>query len=225
MLLQAIGALLPMAFAVALSPFPLIGVVLILVGGHGRRNGPLFAVGWVAGLAAIAALVVLVLSGADDPDSPSSAVADWLRVFVGAVLIVLGMRKWWVRPRADDEVEVPRWMASLDDATVGRALVLGVLLSGANPKNFVLTASAVTSIIEAGVHGTEFAVAMIVFACLGSCTVVGAVIAHLAGGRHAASFLDRVRQFMVANSAVIMVLVLVILGATILGNGLSGLGR
>ncbi|MFD7443552.1 GAP family protein [Streptomyces sp. NPDC059909] len=224
-LIQAVGPVLPAALAVALSPFPLIGIVLILAGRHGRRNGPLFAAGWVAGLAIAATLVVVVFGGADDPDSTSSAIADWGRVLVGAALIVLGARKWWRRPRAGDEAEAPRWMASLDRATAGRALLLGALLSGANPKILVLTASAATSIDEAGAHGADLTVAVIAYVLIGSCTVLGAVIVHLVGGQRAASFLDSVRQFMVTNSTVIVVLVLLLLGAKILGDGLTGLGR
>ncbi|MFD7782037.1 hypothetical protein ACFV4Q_02875 [Streptomyces nojiriensis] len=45
------------------------------------------------------------------------------------------------------------------------------------------------------------------------------------GGQRATSFLDSVRQFMVANSTVITVIVLLLLGASVLGDGLSGLGR
>lgn len=225
MLIQAIGAVLPAALAVALSPFPLIGVVLILAGRQGRRNGLLFAAGWITGLGIAATLVVVVLGGADDPDSTSSAIADWGRVFAGAALIALGVRTWLQRPRAGDEAETPAWMASLDSATAGRSLLLGTLLAGANPKNLVLTASAATSIVEAGAHGTDLAVAVIAFVLIGSCTVLGSVVIHLAGGQRAASFLDSIRQFMVTNCTVITVIVLVLLGAGILGDGLTGLGR
>ncbi|MET7312787.1 hypothetical protein ABZS68_38705 [Streptomyces sp. NPDC005571] len=44
-LIEAMGAVLPTALAVALSPFPLIGIVLILSGERGSRNGLLFAAG------------------------------------------------------------------------------------------------------------------------------------------------------------------------------------
>ncbi|MGW0144570.1 GAP family protein [Streptomyces sp. NPDC004822] len=225
MLIQAMGAVLPAALAVAISPFPLIGIVLILAGRHGRRNGLLFTVGWIAGLGTAATLVVFVFGGADTPESPSSAVADWGRVLAGLALVVLGVRTWWQRPGADSEPETPRWMASLDDVPASRALVLGALLSGANPKNLVLTASAATSIVEAGAHGGDLAVAVAVFVLVGSCTVVGAVIIHVLGGQRAASFLDGVRQFMITNSAVITAIVLLLLGANILGDGLIGLGR
>lgn len=115
-------------------------------------------------------------------------------------------------------------MASLDSATAGKALVLGALLSGANPKNFVLAAAAATSKVEAGVHGTDLVVAVVVFV-VGSFTVVGAVVVNLVGGRRGESLLDNVRDFMVANSAVIAVFILLILGAKVLGDGLIGPGR
>ncbi|MGW7199739.1 GAP family protein [Streptomyces chryseus] len=87
-----------------------------------------------------------------------------------------------------------------------RAGLLGLLPFGANPKNFVLTASAATSVVEAGTHSVDLALAVLVFVLLGSCTVLSAVVVHLTGGRRAEVFLDSVRQFMVANSTVIMVI-------------------
>jgi threonine/homoserine/homoserine lactone efflux protein len=225
MVMQAIGLSLPLALAVALSPFPVIGIVLILSGRHGRPNGPLFAIGWVAGLTAVVAVVALLFGGADDPDSTSAAIVDWLRVVAGVVLIVLGIRTWIVRPAGADAASVPGWMASLEDASAGRALLLGAALGGANPKNLVLAASATAAIVEVGLEGTDLLVAAIAFIAVASCTVIGAVVAHFVGGERAASLLDGIRQFMLDNNTVITVIVLVILGATVLGGGLAGLGR
>ncbi|MFF4456814.1 GAP family protein [Streptomyces goshikiensis] len=81
------------------------------------------------------------LGSGQHPDSTSSAIADWGRVLAGGALIGLGARTWGKRPRARERAEPPRWMASLDDATAGRALLLGALLSGVNPKNLILNAS------------------------------------------------------------------------------------
>lgn len=225
MLLQAIGTVLPAALAIALSPFPVIGIVLVLAGPHGRLNGPLFTLGWLVGLSVVTAVVAIVFGGADDPDSTSSAIADWGRVLAGAALVGLGIRKWWHRPRPGDVVDAPTWMASLDTAGPGKALMLGALLAGANPKNFVLAAAAATSVVETGVHGTQLVVAVVVFVAVGSCTVVGAVVVRLLGGQRGESLLDSVREFMVANSTAITVFVLLILGAKVLGDGLVGLGR
>ena len=58
-----------------------------------------------------------------------------------------------------------------------------------------------------------------------SVTVLGAVVVAAVGGSWGASLLNSVRGFMVANSVAIAVGILLILGAKVLGDGLSGLGR
>lgn len=224
MLSQAIGSMLPAAFAVALSPFPIVGIVLILSSKQASRNGPLFAAGWAAGLAIVAAIVVLVFGGADDAESTTSTIMNVLRIVAGAAFIALGVRSWRARQRSGDDAKSPKWIESLNDATAGRAFAIGALISGVNPKTAILTAAAATSIVESGVHGAELIVALLAFVLLGSCTVVGAVLIHFLGGERAAVFLESVREFMVANNAIIMAIVLIILGASILGNGISGLG-
>ena len=50
MLSDAIGGLLPSAVGVALSPIPIIAVILMLDTPKARSNGPAFALGWVFGL-------------------------------------------------------------------------------------------------------------------------------------------------------------------------------
>jgi hypothetical protein len=116
-------------------------------------------------------------------------------------------------------------MAALDEATAARALGLGVVLGGANPKNFVLSAAAAASIAESGVDDADLGVAIAVFVLVGSCTVLGAVAARLVGGRRGESLLDSLRGFMVANGSVITAVVFLLLGAKVLGDGLGGLGR
>lgn len=224
MLLQAIGAGLPAALAIALSPFPVIAIVLVLTGAHGRLGGPFFAVGWLVGLSAITVLTVVVFNGSDDPESTAATVAAWLRVVAGAALVVMGVRKWRARPRRGEVADPPRWMASLDEVTPPRSLLLGLGLGGANPKNLVLSAAATTSIIESGVHGTQLLVAIAVFVLLGSITVLGAVVAHLFGGRRGAAALAGVDEFMAANSTAVTVVIIVLIGAKVLGDGLAGLG-
>src|SRR6185436_1746651 len=46
-----IGDFLPSAVGVAISPLPIVAVVLMLVTPRGRVNGPMFVVGWWVGLA------------------------------------------------------------------------------------------------------------------------------------------------------------------------------
>src|SRR5229473_2094507 len=47
---QAIGGSLPLAVGIALSPIPIIAVVLMLTSRKARVNGPAFVLGWLIGL-------------------------------------------------------------------------------------------------------------------------------------------------------------------------------
>ena len=58
---EAIGEVLPVAVGVAVSPVPIIAVILMLVTARARVNGPAFIVGWLLGLAAVGAIVMAVL--------------------------------------------------------------------------------------------------------------------------------------------------------------------
>jgi hypothetical protein len=57
---EAIGQSLPLAVGVALSPLPIIAVVLMLTSPRARANGPAFVLGWLIGLGVVGALVLAV---------------------------------------------------------------------------------------------------------------------------------------------------------------------
>jgi hypothetical protein len=59
---NVIGNFLPLALAVAISPIPIIAVILMLLSPKSRTNGPAYLVGWMAGLA-VAGIVVTILFG------------------------------------------------------------------------------------------------------------------------------------------------------------------
>ncbi|MFH8735088.1 MULTISPECIES: GAP family protein [unclassified Streptomyces] len=52
-----LGDVLGFAAAVAISPLPIIAIILILATPRGRLNGPLFTVGWILGLSALGAVM------------------------------------------------------------------------------------------------------------------------------------------------------------------------
>jgi threonine/homoserine/homoserine lactone efflux protein len=114
-------------------------------------------------------------------------------------------------------------MATIDTVTPPRAALLGAALSGANPKNLALTLTAAASIAEAGLDQTDTAIAIAVFIALGSVTVAGSVLFYLVDADRAARPLAAVKQFMSDNNAVIMMLILLLLGAKLFGDGLAGL--
>ena len=220
---EAIGELLPAALAVALSPIPIVAVVLVLGAPRARTAGPAFALGWIAGLLSVSVVVLLLVGGGADSDSDDPGL-DWLKIAIGVLFLAMAAKQWRKRPGRGEEPVTPSWMATVDSATPGRAALLGAALSGANPKNLALTLTAAASIAEAGLGSADTAIATAVFVAVGSATVAGAVLFRLVGGERAARPLATVKGFMADNNAVIMTLVLLLLGAKLLGEGLAAAG-
>jgi threonine/homoserine/homoserine lactone efflux protein len=222
MLRQAIGEFLPAAIAVALSPIPIIGIVLVLDSSRARRNGPAFALGWVAGLSIVSVVVVLVVGAATDPGSDAASGVNWFMAAIGIAFLVMAAQQWRKRPKRGEPAEVPAWMASISSISAAKAAGLGVALSAANPKNLALTLAASAAIANAQLSGADTAIAIGVFVAIGSITVVGAVLFYLVTPTRAAEPLAAVRRFMADNNATIMMVILLILGAKLLGDALSG---
>jgi threonine/homoserine/homoserine lactone efflux protein len=222
-LTQAIGEMLPAALAVTLSPFPIIAIVLLLGTTQARRNGFAFMIGWIIGLAALTAVVMLLITTVDDHGSAASRLVSWARVLGGAGLIALAWRKWTSRPREGVIAVPPAWMSRISTSTPARSVVLGLVLAGLNVKNLALVTSGTSSITDLGIEGHQAVVAAAIFVFLGSLSVIVAMLVHVIGGERSVAPLEAVKQFMIANNNVIMMIILLILGAKILGDGISGL--
>ena len=114
-------------------------------------------------------------------------------------------------------------MSTIDTFTAGKSFALGALLLELNPKNLALTAAVAASIAQADLSGGQDVAAVAVFVALGSLSVAGPVVYALIAGKKAARRLGSIKQFLVDNNAVIMMVVFAVLGAKILGNGYAGL--
>jgi threonine/homoserine/homoserine lactone efflux protein len=224
MLSGAIGELLPAAVAVALSPIPIVAVILMLGTPKARTNGPAFALGWIVGLVAVSAIVLVLARGADDPGSSSSDSVDGIKLALGVLFLAMAGRQWRKRPRSGEAAALPKWMTAVDTFTPFRSLVLGLGLSGVNPKNLALTLAAAASIAQAGLGAEDTVIAVAVFVAIASMTVVGSVLFYLVAQQRAERPLATMRVFMAQHNAVIMMIVLVVLGAKLIGDGIAGLG-
>ena len=176
---EAIGGVLLLAVGVAISPLPIIGVVLMLVTPRGRTNGPAFVIGSMVALGIVGAIVLLAAS---DPTSDSDGPATWaslLKILFGALLVLLAAKQWRGRPHDGEQAVAPKWMGAVDDFSTPKAFGAGVVLSGANPKNLLLSIAAAVTIAQTGISGGEQAIAYTVFALIGTIGVALPVVIAL----------------------------------------------
>ncbi|MER6187857.1 GAP family protein [Streptomyces sp. NPDC001652] len=158
---EAIGGMLASAVGVAISPLPLIAMILTLAAPKGRGNGLAFTAGWVAGLAAVVTVVVLFGSdGNGDGGEPLTWVA-WLKLALGLLFLLMAVKQRNGRPRAGREAGQPSWMRTIDRFTPGKAAGLAVVLVVAHPKNLVLAVGGAVSIATADAGGAAKTVAVL----------------------------------------------------------------
>lgn len=220
---EAIGQVLSMAVGVAISPVPIIGVVLMLATPRARSNGPAFILGWIAGLTVAGTIVLLVSSGADASDQ--GAPADWVNVvklILGVLLALIAVRQWRGRPAAGAEPAMPGWMKTIDSFEPGKAAVFGVVLSAVNPKNLLLVAAAAAAIAQTGASSSDQAVALAVFVVIGTLGTGAPVAIYFALGERSKAVLGDLRRWMSQSNAAIMAVLCLVIGAKLLGDAISG---
>ena len=210
---EAIGQMLPIAIGVAISPFPIVAVVLMLVTPRGKANGLAFLLGWLVGLVIVGAIVLSVASGIDASDD--GAPATWvsvLKLVLGLGVLLLGVKQYRGRPREGDAPETPHWMESLDSFTPVKAVGTGLLLSAVNPKNLLLTVAGAATIAQTGIDADEQVIAYAVFVVVASLGVVLPIGAALVMGERSREPLDRLKNWLAGNNAVIMAVLLIVIG-------------
>jgi threonine/homoserine/homoserine lactone efflux protein len=221
---EAIGQVLSFGVGVAISPVPIIAVVLMLGTPRARANGPAFVLGWVVGLTAVGTLVLLASSGADASDDGAPADwVSWLKLVLGLLLVLVAVKQWRGRPADGETAEAPKWMKTIDQFSPAKAAGFGVLLSAVNPKNLILTVGAAAAIAQTGIDGTDQFIALEVFVVVGTLGPGIPVAIYFALGARSERILASMKDWMGSNNAAIMAVLCVVIGAKLIGDAISGL--
>jgi threonine/homoserine/homoserine lactone efflux protein len=221
---QAIGQVLSFGVGVALSPVPIVAVVLMLTTRRGRTNGPAFLAGWVAGIAVLGTVVLLVASGASASNGGSPATwVSIVKIVLGVLLLLLAIKQGRGRPQGDTEPALPAWMKTVDTFTPAKSAGVAVLLSAVNPKNLLLVVGAASAIAQTGASTVSQAVALAVFVVLATLGVGAPVAVFYLMGDRAAQILGDLRDWMARQNASIMAVICLIIGAKLIGDAITAL--
>jgi threonine/homoserine/homoserine lactone efflux protein len=219
---QALGQLLPLAIGVALSPVPIIAVILMLFSARASSNGPAFLLGWLMGIGAVTAIALVSADAAGvSTESEASNASSWVKLSFGVLLTLGAVRQWRARPAAGEQAPMPKWMTGIDAFTAPKALGLAALLGALNPKNLLLGAAAGTTIAQADASSGERWGAWLIFVLLASLTVAIPVLYYLLGGERARGRLDNWKKWLQQNNTAVMAVVLLVLGAVLLGQSIQ----
>ncbi|HMG28194.1 MAG TPA: GAP family protein [Acidimicrobiia bacterium] len=221
---KAIGEVLPFAVGVAISPLAIVAVILVLFSARARVNGPVFALGWIVGVAVVSTVIYLLADAGDVSSGGSgSDTSYWLKLVVGVLLVLFAFRDWRKRPAESEADAQPKWMSAIDTLAPVKTGGLAVALAALNPKNLALSLAAGASLAQAGVSGGEATVGLVVFVVIASLSVIVPVVTYLVGGDRAAGVLEGWRTWLSTNNAAVMAVVFLIFGVVLFSQGLRGL--
>ena len=215
---RVMGALLPLAFVVAVSPVPILAIILMLLTPRADVTSAGFMVGWIAGIAAVTTVSSL-LAGTS---GPSSTAASWVQVVLGVLLLAVALQQWRSRPRHGAEPEVPRWLTAIDRLTAVRAGGLGLALSAANPKNLLVCVAAGLTIAGGALSAAQGVWSVVLFTITAASTVAVPVLAYAVGRERMTGPLESLRTWLTVHSRVVTATLLLLIGVVLTGQGLGG---
>lgn len=214
-----IGEILPLALGVAVSPIPVIAAILMLFSTRASSTSTGFLLGWVLGIV-VATAVFTALAGTLQTGGEPSPTASWIKIGLGALLVLVGVHQWRGRGGQHD---APKWMAAIDEVTFPKAFGLGFLLSAVNPKNLIMAAGAGVTIGSAAVGFGGDVAAIAVFTVIASSTVAIPVIAYLVSAERMRGPLESLRKWLQDNNATVMATLILVIGVVLVGKGIGGL--
>jgi len=230
---QALGALLPIATAVAFSSVPVTAMILILLSPRRRQSAVPFLIGSVIGIALAVTLATLFASVLPKP--PRRAAETWTGV--AEIILGIGLIAVAVLTRKRGRLAPPAPGSSPDDqpqsrlqrllgaiASFGPLASFGVALAlGFRPKGLLLALAAGLALHAASLEPGEEALMIVVYTALGASTLAVPIIATAVNPQRVEPKLIQARDWLSANGGLVTSLVLFMLGVVIVGDGLTQL--
>ncbi|WP_209995961.1 GAP family protein [Paeniglutamicibacter kerguelensis] len=219
-MLSAIGAVVPLAVAAALSSVPILAMIALLLSEKGRSSAPFYLVGWIVGLFGVAGLFALGLSTVSRPSSPTDfPVFGALEIIIGIALLVFGVV---LIVRQADTRSGSSWAARLAGISPVSAAGLGVALN-LRPKAVLLAAAAGLAIGTKSLSVSEGMMALAVYTAIGGSSVAIPVLASLVRPDAMEPRLRQVLGWLERNQHIVAGVVVLLVGALITGNGFTHL--
>lgn len=214
---------LPSAIGIALSPMPIIALIIILFSKRARVNGLAFAVGWIVTIAVTSLLLIVILSGGDVVSTNSDnfkIIIVIIRIALGLFMLYIAFEKFIKRPRNGEKVIMPKWMESVESFGLIQSVGTAILLGTINLKNVPLMIVAVPEILTSTTFGGSSIENWIFFAGISVSSVVLIILVYFLAGKQAKKILRTLKEWLIVNNNLIMCWLFLILGIATLYKGL-----
>lgn len=215
-MLSLLFYMIPIAIAIALSIFPIMAALMLLLSADPLRRSVPFAIGWASGLFI---LVALFSYGAGLlPHGRWGHIAPWVHIaelVIGVVMVALGIIAGLKSIRKTTEVRESRITQAMANMGPMRAAAFGLAMN-IRPKNLILTVAAGIAIGGSQLHWMELLLVSIIFVLVASSAVVGLVTLYALGQERVRPLLVKIRIFLELHSATLLSALSVLVGIALI---------
>jgi Sap, sulfolipid-1-addressing protein len=222
-MLETIGQLLPLMAALALSSVPIMVTITLLLEPQSGARTLGFLIGWLVGLFAVTGLLTFFAQAIPGAGRRrSEPVVGLIEIVLGLALMGYGVLLFVRRRTAELETELPkslRKVAALKPvAALGLALALNL-----RPKSLLLASAAALILGTSGLPGSEMVVVLLVFTLVSGSTVAVPIVFAFARPTKVRRPLQATERWLLRNGRVITIVVALLVGVMLVGNGMSRL--
>ncbi len=219
---QALGSLLPIAIAAALSSVPIMVTILILLSHNRNRSALPFLLGWVLGAVVVVSVGTMVASSIPPPrPRHSDTTVGILEIVLGTGLSVISLRAM-LRPAGSAGGQTSRWAEAVGGLGVAKALGLGLALN-LRPKGLILTAAASLALHGARLGVRDTALLVLAYTAIATSTVTIPILATLVSPRGMEPRLIEARDWLDEHGYVVTATIMLLIGVIIVGTGVTNL--
>lgn len=223
-MIRLLISLIPMALGLALSPIPIIAVILMLFSKRAKVNAPLYAATWVLSMVVIGSAAIFLLGDNKFVEQDSTKTGGSIAVLsIGALFMAYGAMLWMRRPRQADHIKPPRWLAAIDDIPPFLAVALGLTGVLVNTKNLPLFLAAVEHILAANLGMVRSFIALAIFIAMASVAVVTPIVLFVTGNERMYARLDALRVWLTRYNQAILAWVFLVMGGVMVINNVAAL--
>jgi hypothetical protein len=114
-------------------------------------------------------------------------------------------------------------MAGIASFTAGKSFGTGLVIGAINPKNLAMSLAAAVTISAAALSTREDISTVVVYALIGAAGVAAPLVVAVAMGNRSTAILDSWKAWLTQNNAVVMAVLFAVIGAVLIGKGITGL--
>jgi uncharacterized membrane protein YidH (DUF202 family) len=210
--------LLPLALTVAFTTVPIVVTLVVLVNFADAIRGWMVTAGYAVGLIIVLGAFTFGFLRIPAPSGNSTIIAT-VELVAGAALLTLGIIRIVRRKHQPRRVSsTPRLIAGLHHLSKPRSFALGLSFA-VHPENLLLCAAASARILAGNIAFADRAFVIVGFAIVGVSTVAIPTAMYAVSADRVKPAMERAQNWLTRNSHSVTSIVLVVVGAVLIGAG------